>query len=311
MIGITSKPRTVLAMLGLIICGTPVVSSRIVGGQDAVDGTWPWQASVQVDGRHVCGGTLITNNWVVSAAHCYYGLNNAQSSYTVCLGMYQLSNSNPNSQCSTVKQIIVNSLYSSEEGPGDILLLELTNTVAFTDFILPICLPASSVTFPSGLNCWVTGWGAIGSSIPLPSPKTLQEVMVPIIATSTCDDLYHIGSDVSSGQPIILNDMMCAGYAAGGKDSCQGDSGGPLVCKSDSDGAWYLAGVVSWGDKCAVKNRPGVYTRVTAYTSWIQQKVPEVNFVEAHFSSNAGHIRGWICPLLPLHLLLTFLLGHL
>ncbi|XP_078508709.1 serine protease 33-like [Lissotriton helveticus] len=287
-------------VLFFVVCGTPVVSSRIVGGQDAVNGEWPWQASVQVEGQHICGGTLITNNWVVSAAHCYYGLNYAQSFYTVCLGMYQLSNSNPNSQCSTVKQIIVNSLYSSEGGPGDILLLQLTNTVAFTDFILPICLPDSSVTFPSGLNCWVTGWGTTGSSIPLQWPKTLQEVMVPIIDTSTCDDLYHIGSGVSSGQPIILSDMICAGYAAGGEDSCQGDSGGPLVC--ESNGTWYLAGVVSWGIGCAKRNRPGVYTKVTSYNTWIQKYV----------SSNAGHISSSrFCPLLPLLLLLAFLLGHL
>ncbi|KAJ1125852.1 hypothetical protein NDU88_004269, partial [Pleurodeles waltl] len=88
----------------------------------------------------------------------------SQSSYTVCIGMYQLSLTNPNAVCSAVKRIIYNSLYTGTETPGDILLLELATTVVFTDFIIPICLPNSTTEFPSGLNCWVTGWGDIGSS---------------------------------------------------------------------------------------------------------------------------------------------------
>ncbi|XP_078509273.1 serine protease 27-like [Lissotriton helveticus] len=254
------------------LCGRPVVSQRIVGGHDATDGAWPWQASVQVYEEHICGGTLITNSWVVSAAHCYYGLGYPQSSYRVCLGMYQLSSSNPNSVCSGVKTIIANSLYTSTGTLGDILLLELETTVTFTDFIMPVCLPASSVDLPSGLNCWVTGWGNIFSSVQLYYPQTLQEVMVPIITQSTCDYLYHLGSSVSFAKPIILRDMICAGYTAGGKDSCQGDSGGPLVCAAYG-GSWFLAGIVSWREGCAKANRPGVYTRVTAYTEWIQRYV--------------------------------------
>ncbi|XP_078509275.1 serine protease 33-like [Lissotriton helveticus] len=263
-------------------CGRPVVSDRIVNGQDAVNGAWPWQASVQVDGQHICGGTIITNNWVLCAAHCYYGLNISQSSYSVCLGMYQLSNANQNSVCSPVKTIIANSLFTHPGTPGDIMLLELETTVTFTDFIMPACLPTSSVQFPSGLNCWVTGWGNIYSSIPLPEPMTLQQVMVPLIDQSTCDYLYHIGSPVNSTTPIILDDMICAGYAYGFQDSCQGDSGGPLVCAADG-GNWFLAGVVSWGDGCALAYRPGVYTLVTAYTEWIQQYVANVTFYQGSF----------------------------
>ncbi|XP_078508705.1 serine protease 27-like isoform X3 [Lissotriton helveticus] len=210
-----------LGMASAQECGKPVVSNRIVGGQDAVKGEWPWQASVQVDGRHICGGTLITDSWVVSAAHCYYGHSYAQSSYKVCMGMYQLSSSNPNSVCSEVKSIIYNTLYTATGTPGDILLLELNTKVNYTNFIMPICLPNSTVEFPSGLNCWVTGWGNIASSTPLLYPMTMQEVMVPLIDQPTCDYLYHKGSSVSSMKPIILSDMICAGYVNGGKDSCQ------------------------------------------------------------------------------------------
>ncbi|KAG8545723.1 hypothetical protein GDO81_020436 [Engystomops pustulosus] len=100
--------------------------------------------------------------------------------------------------------------------------------------------------------------------------------MTPIIDRATCDKYYHVGSYTSSSVSIILDDMICAGYQDGGKDSCQGDSGGPLVCKVK--GAWYQAGIVSWGDGCAISYRPGVYTRTTAYQSWIQGYIPELHF---------------------------------
>ncbi|XP_069507945.1 serine protease 27-like [Ambystoma mexicanum] len=287
------------------VCGTPLASNRIVGGQDSVAGKWPWQASVQVYTQHVCGGSIISNNWVLSAAHCYYDRKNPTSSYRVCLGMYQLSDTNPNSVCTAVKKIILNPIYTREAGPGDMLLLELETTVNFTPYILPVCLPDSSVDLPSGLDCWVTGWGNIGSEGSPLYPTTLQEVMVPIIDQPTCDKWYHIGSGVSANTPIVFSDMICAGYQAGGKDSCQGDSGGPLVC--ESNGTWFQAGIVSWGTGCALPNRPGVYILVTAYQSWIQQHVPGLKFGVADFSMNScGMITGIFPLLLPL-LLLTLL----
>ncbi|CAJ0967525.1 unnamed protein product [Ranitomeya imitator] len=100
--------------------------------------------------------------------------------------------------------------------------------------------------------------------------------MTPIIDRARCDDLYHVGSYTSSSISIILDDMICSGYIDGGKDSCQGDSGGPLICKVQ--GVWYQAGVVSWGDGCALSHRPGVYTLVPVYTPWIQSYVADVTF---------------------------------
>ncbi|XP_078508700.1 serine protease 27-like [Lissotriton helveticus] len=271
------------------VCGTPEISSRIVGGIDAADGAWPWQVSLRVDNQHICGGALIANNWVLSAAHCYYRLGYSTSRYTACLGEHQLVSSNSHSACYSVTRIIVHPLYSQAGSPGDILLLKLDSGVAFTSYILPVCLPETSVQFPSGKACWVTGWGNIRSSsagsVSLPWPKTLQQVMVPIIDQKTCDKFYHIGSGQSSNSPIILSDMICAGDKAGGKDSCQGDSGGPLVCYIDD--AWYLAGVVSWGTLCAQPNRPGVYTLVTAYNSWILENAPEVKLGLVNVTSNS------------------------
>ncbi|XP_073502345.1 serine protease 33-like [Phyllobates terribilis] len=259
------------------VCGSPMVNNRIVGGTDAMDGQWPWQISLRYFGSHICGGSLIANQWVLSAAHCFENSRNP-SYYSVYLGKYRLSIIDGHEYYAYVQQIITHPRFVGIMGPGDIALIKLTSPVTYTKYILPICLPSSLVTFPSKLDCWVTGWGDINSGVNLPYPETLQEVMMPLIDSKTCDAMYHINSAVNKSTNIILDDMICAGYNYGTQDSCQGDSGGPLVCKVN--GTWYQPGVVSWGSGCALPNRPGVYTLVTVYQSWIRSYIPELNFYE-------------------------------
>ncbi|XP_068103319.1 serine protease 33-like [Hyperolius riggenbachi] len=251
------------------MCGSPVVSSRIVGGTDAVDGAWPWQIVLYYNGRFLCGGSLIAPQWIMSAAHCFQGRSTAY--YRVYLGLYQLDVASPHTVTRTLIHSIVNSQYTSTGEVGDIALAQLSSPVNYTDYIMPICLPSSSVTFPSGLDCWVTGWGTTSSGGSLPVNGTLQEVMTPLIDSTTCDSMYHINSSESASTVIVQSDTICSGYTDGGKDSCQGDSGGPLVCKVG--GVWYEAGIVSWGEGCAEAYRPGVYTLVTAYQAWISSYV--------------------------------------
>ncbi|KAM8962457.1 serine protease 33-like [Pelodytes ibericus] len=265
-------------------CGSPVVSSRIVGGTDATDGSWPWQISLQYNNQHVCGGTLISDQWVMTAAHCFVS-STSPSDYRILLGGYKLATTNSHQEYSSVKNITINKLYSGTGSSGDIALLELSNPVTYTSFILPVCIPSASINFPEGMECWVTGWGNIGSGVSLPYPETLQQVMLPLISGSSCNTMYHIGSDVSSSQIIVKSDQICAGFQAGVKDSCQGDSGGPLVCKVQ--GVWYQVGVVSWGDDCALLNRPGIYTLVSNYNAWIRSAVSSASlpFMSVSFLS--------------------------
>ncbi|XP_065258973.1 serine protease 27-like [Emys orbicularis] len=251
-------------------CGQPRISGRIVGGGDAPRGRWPWQVSIQHNGHHFCGGSLISAQWVVSAAHCFQ-LSDLVSSYRVNLGEYQLSYPSRCQISSPVSQIFVHPNYSSTWKSADIALLQLTEPVRYTNEILPVCLPGPSDSFPDNHVCWVTGWGRIDSEVSLPPPKTLQEVQVQLIDTAACNTLYNIDLDPKIGRDPVKPDMICAGYAEGQKDSCQGDSGGPLAC--DHNGTWFLMGIVSWGEGCGQPNHPGVYVRTVAYGEWIWEHI--------------------------------------
>ncbi|XP_073504996.1 transmembrane protease serine 9-like [Phyllobates terribilis] len=267
------------------VCGSPAFSSRIVGGTDAVDGQWPWQASIQDQDGNFCGGSLISSQWVLSAAHCFKPIR-PLANIKVLLGAYTLSLDNPNSVLKRIDSVYKPPDYTSAAHTWDIALVKLDSPVSYTKYIQPICLPSASVTFPNGLECWVTGWGDIDNYVSLPYPNTLQNVKVPLMDHKTCDEMYHWNTGISSSYTIVDDTMICAGYTEGGKDSCQGDSGGPLMCKVQ--GIWYQAGVVSWGDRCALLYRPGVYTLVPVYTSWIQSYVPDVTFYPLNISATTS-----------------------
>ncbi|KAL2078805.1 hypothetical protein ACEWY4_026490 [Coilia grayii] len=246
----------------LDVCGRPPLNTRIVGGQDAPVGAWPWQASLHRS-RHFCGGSLINNQWVLTAAHCFPS--SSTSGLRVYLGRQSQEGSNPNEVSRTVSEIIRHEDYDSNTSDNDIALLRLSSSVTFTNFIRPVCLAAAGSTYNAGTNTWVTGWGTIRTGVPLPSPQTLQEVEVPVVSNSVCNSNYNT-EDIS-----ISSNMLCAGLEEGGKDSCQGDSGGPQVSQQGS--VWVQGGVVSFGVGCAQAEFPGVYTRVSRYQSWISARV--------------------------------------
>ncbi|XP_032545536.1 transmembrane protease serine 6 isoform X3 [Chiroxiphia lanceolata] len=241
-------------------CGMQAPLSRIVGGLNSVEGEWPWQASLQVRGRHICGGTLIADRWVVSAAHCFQDERLASPSiWTVYLGKY-FQNATSHTEVSfKVIRLFLHPYYEEDSHDYDVALLQLDHPVIISPLIQPICLPAPSHFFEPGLHCWITGWGALkeGGHI----SNILQKVDVQLIQQNICSEAYHY---------MITPRMLCAGYYKGKKDACQGDSGGPLACKEPS-GRWFLAGLVSWGMGCARPNHYGVYTRITQVLGWIKQ----------------------------------------
>uniref|UniRef100_A0A3B3VWG2 Peptidase S1 domain-containing protein n=1 Tax=Poecilia latipinna TaxID=48699 RepID=A0A3B3VWG2_9TELE len=245
------------------VCGqpSPSLNTRIVGGQAAPAGSWPWQVSLHRSSSHFCGGSLINSQWVLTAAHCVRGVNGG--TVTVYLGRQSQQGSNPNEVSRTAAQIISHPNYDVQSSNNDIALLRLSAPVTFTSYISPVCLAAAGSIFSSGVNSWITGWGNIGSGVPLPSPQNLMEVEVPVVGNTQCKSSY--------GDSAITDNMICAGLLEGGKDSCQGDSGGPMVSKQGD--RWIQSGIVSFGEGCAQPNLPGVYTRVSQYESWINSLI--------------------------------------
>ncbi|KAM9745011.1 uncharacterized protein ACNS7B_009505 [Menidia menidia] len=269
-------------------CGRPRLNSRIVGGQTAPEGSWPWQVSLHTF-RHFCGGSLINSQWVLTAAHCVSGV--TASSLTLYLGRQSQEGSNPNEQSRRPAEIIVHPDYNRVTLNNDIALIRLSSPVSFTQYISPVCLAAPGSTLFTGVNTWITGWGRIGSGVPLPSPQNLMEVEVPIAGNRQCKCSY--------GLSAITENMVCAGLREGGKDSCQGDSGGPLVVKQN--GRWIQAGIVSFGIGCAEPNLPGVYTRVSQYETWINGRIAanQPGFLSFSSTGTDSDLRV-TCPGLPL-----------
>ncbi|XP_067839525.1 transmembrane protease serine 11B-like protein isoform X4 [Heptranchias perlo] len=255
-----AAPTTVIATLttrntvSKPTCGSrPGISSRIVGGTNSMDGEWPWQVSLQI-GSHVCGASIISDRWLVSAAHCFW---NTQSLWKAYMGSVDVGKGT----IRNIKRIIRHPNYARKtQNDFDIAVLELSSPLTFSNVIQPVCLPSSSQVFPAGRSCTITGWGALVYQGSLSG--ILQKADVNIIEDSTCRRIYS---------PFITNRMLCAGLLRGGVDSCQGDSGGPLVCV-ESDGTWFLAGIVSFGFECAKPNFPGVYSRVTVLRDWVKQQ---------------------------------------
>ncbi|XP_015249736.1 PREDICTED: tryptase-like [Cyprinodon variegatus] len=244
------------------VCGIARQNHKIVGGEDASPKSWPWQVDLQRSGTHWCGGSLISKKWVLTAAHCVTGTE--PFIWEVFLGRQKLTDGNTKNEVSRkIGKIVVHPRFNSITFDNDIALLRLSSSVKFTDYIRPVCLAERGSTFSNGTTSWVTGWGNVAEGVPLPYPKTLQEVKVPVIGNRQCNCLLGKGS--------VTDNMICAGVLPGGSDSCQGDSGGPMVSKQRS--RWIQSGVVSFGDGCARPSLPGVYTRVSRYQSWINSNI--------------------------------------
>lgn len=245
-------------------CGRPrIAHRRVVGGENAGFGQYPWQALIRI-GRSRCGGALINSRNVVTAGHCIQRAPAHQ--IRVFLGEYTLYNSIeplPRQEFG-VEEIFKHPYYrfTPEADRYDVAVLRLDRPVRYEPHISPVCLPMKGEDVPVDTEGMVAGWGAMSPNA-IDRPVDLQAVDVKVVNSSLCES-WHLQNKI---EVTIYDDMMCAGHEQGGKDACQGDSGGPLMTRMD--GKWVLIGIVSAGYSCAKPGQPGIYHRVTKTSDWI------------------------------------------
>jgi len=240
-------------------CGAKGASAppgRIVNGEDATECEWKWQAQLR-RGYSFCGGTLISPDWVLTAAHCVGNTN-----FDVRFGDHNVSQSSSNVQTRRAAKVYAHPKYETRPTRYDLAMVKLDSPVEINDCVAPACLPEQGDDVNGGEKCWITGWGTLRSGGN--SPKILQEGEVTIVSNDDCVNKFGYS------RSQIDDTMICAQGSSGGGivDACQGDSGGPLVC--ESNGRWSVYGATSWGRGCAGANYPGVWARVHKELDWIQ-----------------------------------------
>ncbi|KAG1946479.1 trypsin domain-containing protein [Pimephales promelas] len=228
----------------LVVAVVYSTGDKIIGGYECSPHSQPWQVYL-TDEIYSCGGSLINQRWIVSAAHC-----NFIRQLVVYLGKHNLAVTENTEQLIDAEKVIRHPDYNSQTYNNDIMLIKLRKPVLFNNYVIPIGLATKCSS--AGEQCLVSGWGKTGEH----TASALQCLNLPVLSNEQCRGAY--------GPARITRNMFCAGFMEGGKDSCLGDSGGPLVCEGK------LKGIVSWGRGCAQPGFPGVYTELCRYTDWIK-----------------------------------------
>ncbi|XP_055968850.1 complement factor D [Sorex fumeus] len=244
-----------LILLGAIGCATQP-RGRILGGSEAQAHALPYMASVQVNGSHQCGGFLVNEYWVMSAAHCW----DNETQLQVLLGAHSLSQPEPSKRLYDVLRAVPHPGSGSDTIDHDLLLLQLSEKVELGPAVQPLPWQHDARLLEAGTMCDVAGWGV--TSYAGSRPDRLQYLSRPVMDRATCNHrLYHDGT--------ITEHMLCV-ESNRRRDSCKGDSGGPLVCGGVAEG------VLTTGSRvCGNPKKPSIFTRVSTYVDWIRSVVNE------------------------------------
>ncbi|XP_045041685.2 coagulation factor XII [Desmodus rotundus] len=266
---VSHVPRTKPAGCGQRIQKRLPSLSRVVGGLVALPGAHPYIAALYW-GHNFCAGSLIAPCWVLTAAHCLQN-RPAPEEMTVVLGQDRHNQSCEQCQTLAVRAYHLHEAFSPITYQHDLALLRLQESADghcahLSPSVRPVCLPSSAAdpAEPEAALCEVAGWGHQFEGAE-EYASLLQEAQVQLIPPERCSSPSMHGAAFVSG-------MLCAGFPEGGVDACQGDSGGPLVCEEEAaERQLILRGIVSWGSGCGDRNKPGVYTDVVNYLTWIRE----------------------------------------
>ncbi|NEC90118.1 serine protease [Streptomyces sp. SID12501] len=240
------------ASTALIAAPAVAAPQPIVGGSTTTAATYPYVMQItDASQNQFCGGTLVSATKVVTAAHCMVG--ETTSSVRVVGG--RTYRNGTNGTVSKVTKIWIHPSYTDATNGDDVAVLTLATSMPYTT--ASYVTSSQTSVYAAGTTARIIGWGTTSSSGS--SSNQLRTATVPTVSNATCTTAY--------GSSYIASDMVCAGYTSGGVDTCQGDSGGPLMIGG------VLAGITSWGEGCAEAGYPGVYTRLTTFSSLVATQV--------------------------------------
>uniref|UniRef100_A0ABM5G485 Mannan-binding lectin serine protease 1-like isoform X1 n=2 Tax=Pogona vitticeps TaxID=103695 RepID=A0ABM5G485_9SAUR len=282
------------------VCGQPArplptLFKRIIGGRNAAPGFFPWQALIVVEDttrvpndKWFGSGALLSESWVLTAAHVLRSQRRdntiipvSKEHVTVYLGLHDVRN-RMDAVNRTVEEIILHEAFDIQNYNHDIALVKLKEKVTMGPYVMPICLPQGEHELggpqPNTLGL-VAGWGISNPNITADEvissdmrtlSDVLQYVKLPVVLHEECKMSY----ESRSGNYSVTENMFCAGYYEGGKDTCLGDSGGAFVIQDLESQRWVAQGLVSWGgpEECGSKQVYGVYTKVSNYVDWLKKK---------------------------------------
>merc|ERR1712227_864699 len=245
-----------LALLG--VCVADRVPSIINGEDVDYPGKYAWQISLQMYGSHICGGSIVSEHWIMTAGHC---VDAAASEMSVVVGLHDMRQRYGSPHRHSIKKIHRHASYGVGHGvtPHDIAMIRLNNPITFNEHVQPIPIDTEG-DFDSSSECVITGWGYTIEGRYFVNPTVLQEAHTSIITNSECK-MYWGSRSIYPGQVCLLN---------GQTGGCMGDSGGPLACRN-GNGDWHLVGVTSWGSAQCDIGMPSVYTRLSYFRQWIHK----------------------------------------
>merc|ERR1719260_406717 len=260
--GSTRKGTQLDLKAGCGIEGPARKEGRIVGGVEATEHAWPWQVALFIDDAWFCGGSIISENYVLTDAHCADGA----SYFDIMAGAHNVrESSEPNRVEVTSYNGWTHPNWNSNDLSGDLAMIELPSPLPMNDYISTSCLPAAGETPSVGSLVTVTGWGKPSDSAGGISPVLREVRDLPVISNSDCNDVYGI-----VGPGVVCVDTT------GGRGSCNGDSGGPLVQKAGAKAAgdqWTQVGIVSFGASAGCEvGMPAGFTRTEYYLDWIKSE---------------------------------------